>query len=176
MPNARICTKGLQILRYSEAGKLSDFLDVAVRETEFSMVTRIGLTRDADQSYDTAAQSLRGVWERTSRTIRDIHPDMPIPACHLFVLPDNHSPGRLEDLCLQAPTFAAVLACAFQMHECATRVATFPIDREKSLVAAYLSMMRTPGLHLGAAALAGSWDLLHAAFHPLHEFVRAVAG
>src|SRR5713101_2308673 len=133
----------VQILCYSQAGTLGDFLNVLVRDSGFERVARIGLTRDADQDAAQALQSLRTAWERARTVLQSI--ERPEPQCDLFVVPDNHNDGRLENLCLRSATYPRVLNCAEELYACTQPVVAYPIDREKSLVAAYLSMMEGTG-------------------------------
>jgi hypothetical protein len=164
----------VQLVRYSQHGKLASVLDVLVRRPEFERVMRIGLTRDSDDGAASATQSMSNAWHRTQETLKQIR--MSAPECHYFAIPDNRSSGRLENLCLLSATFPEVLVCAERMHECAKQASDHDIDREKGIVAAYLSMMDRPGLELGTAAKAGCWNLRTEAFAPLRSFVRLIAG
>jgi hypothetical protein len=164
----------VQLVRHSQHGKLASVLDLLVRRPEFERVMRIGLTRDSDDGVASATQSMSNAWRRARQTLKQI--GTPAPECHLFAIPDNRSSGRLEDLCLLSATFPEILVCAERMHECAREVSHHDIDREKGIVAAYLSMMERPGLELGTAAKAGCWNLRSEAFAPLRSFVRLIAG
>jgi hypothetical protein len=163
----------VQLIRYSQRGKLGDVLDLVVRRPEFERVTRVGLTRDSDDGPASALQSMRDAWDRAQATLELI--GVGAPECLFFALPDNQSSGRLENLCLLSATFPEVLRCAEEMYECARRVSSYEIDREKGIVAAYLSMMDRPGLELGTAAKAGCWNLRSEVFTPLRDFVLSIA-
>jgi len=165
-------TDSVQILCYSQVGKLGGYLDVLVRDSGFELVKRIGLTRDADVGAERAIQSLKGAWTRALAALKSIGRE--VPECLFFAIPDNQNLGRLENLCLLSAKFPGILECAEQMYECAKRVASHEIDREKSIVAAYLSMMERPGLQLGTGAQAGCWDLRSAAFVSLRDFVLSI--
>jgi hypothetical protein len=162
----------IQLVCYSQQGKLGDVLDVLVRGPGFERVARIGLTRDSEDGVDRALQSMGDVWRRAQATLREI--DTRVPECQFFAMPDNQSSGRLENLCLVSPTFPKVLRCAEEMYACARHVSNYKIDREKGIVAAYLSMMDRPGLELGTAAKAGCWNLCSDAFAPLRGFVQSI--
>jgi hypothetical protein len=166
----------IQVHCYSQVGKLTTFLDGFVRRPDFGKVVRIGLTRDSDEGAERALQSLQHAWVRASQTLTGI--DRSPPQASFFALPDNQTKGRIENLCLEAPAFPDILACAERMYECAVAVDPQPdaIDREKSIVAAYLSMMHRPGLELGTGAEAGCWNLNSPVFSPLREFIRSIAG
>jgi hypothetical protein len=163
----------IQLVPYRQRGKLVGVLDLLVRRPEFEQVARIGLTRDSDDGAASATQSMSDAWRRTQGTLRQI--GTPAPECHFFAIPDNMSSGRLENLCLLSATFPEILVCAERMHECAREASDHDIDREKGIVAAYLSMMDRPGLELGTAAKAGCWNLRSEAFAPLRDFVRLIA-
>jgi len=163
----------VQISCYAEHGKLGDFLDVLVRDVGFEAVTHVGLTRDSDKGAEPALQSLRGSWERTKKTLASLK--LAEPHSSFFAVPNNASMGRIENLCLDSPTFPAILVCAEQAHACALQHAGYAIDREKSIVNAYLSMMEKTGLNLGTGASAGCWKLDSPAMGALRDFILALA-
>lgn len=166
-------TDVIQLIPYAELGKLSRFLvDVFVKDPDFKIVQRVGLTKDADKNSGGADQSLRDAWRRAQVALNQTQ--TPIPECLRFTLPDNENNGRIENLCLQSPTFPEILECAQAMFTCASVPADYTIDREKSIAAAYLSMMRKSGLRLGTGAGARCWNLQSAAFRPLRDFIREV--
>lgn len=164
--------RAIQILCYSQGGKLGDFLNLLVRNANFGIVKHVGLTRDADNGKDEALKSLESAWERASKVLTSLGMDLPL--CSFFALPDNQTTGRLENLCLLSPSFPQILKCAQEMYDCALAVATYGIDREKAIVAAYLSMMERGRLQLGTGAQAGSWNLRSEAFGPLRQFLVAL--
>jgi hypothetical protein len=161
----------VQISYYSREGTLGDFLDLLVRDAGFESVTRLGLTKDSDKTAANTIQSLRGSWERTKITLASLK--RPEPQCLMFAVPNNVASGRIENLCLASPAFPPILVCAEQTYGCAVQQAPYEIDREKSIVNAYLAMMKKQGLRLGTGAQAGCWNLDSAAMKPLTEFVKA---
>ncbi len=165
-------TDVIQLIPYAELDKLGRFLNVFVKIEDFKKVERVGLTKDADTDRVAAHQSLQGAWRRAQSALNETQTR--IPECLRFTLPDNKNNGRIENLCLQSPTFPEILECAQAMFTCASVPADYTIDREKSIAAAYLSMMRKSGLRLGTGAGARCWDLQSAAFRPLRDFIREV--
>jgi len=166
----------IEIRFYGGVSRLRPFLGVLIKDAGFGKVTHIGLTRDADDGAASALQSLHDAWGYASQTLTDF--GRTPPEAFFFALPDDQTTGRIENLCLQAPAFPEILTCAKRMYDCAVAVDPQPdaIDREKSVITAYLSMMHRPGLELGTGAAAGCWDLNSAVFSPLREFIRAIAG
>jgi len=165
----------IEIRFYGGVSKLRPFLGALIRDAGFGKVTHIGLTRDADAGAASALQSLHDAWGYASQTLTGF--GRTPPEAFFFALPDDQTIGRIENLCLQAPVFPDILACAERMYECAIAAAPpYAIDREKSIIAAYLSMMRRPGLELGTGAEAGCWNLGSPVFSPLREFIRSIAG
>jgi hypothetical protein len=165
----------IEIRFYGGVSKLRPFLAALIRNAGFGKVTRIGLTRDADAGAPSALQSLHDAWGYASQTLTGF--GRTPPEAFFFALPDDQTTGRIENLCLQAPVFPDILACAERMYDCAIAAAPpYAIDREKSIIAAYLSMMRRPGLELGTGAGAGCWNLNSPVFSPLREFIRSIAG
>ncbi len=135
----------IQIIPYREIGELRRVLDVFVRDSNFSSVHKIGLTRDSDDNPGAAVQSLRDAWQDAVNTIRVL--GLHEPRSDVLTIPATR-PGRIENLCLEAPAFPAILACAEQMYDCAIGVANHQIDREKAVISTYLSMMGQQGLRL----------------------------
>src|SRR5260370_3947735 len=172
----QICRNGefndIQVVAYAELGTLGDYLDLFVRHDKFQLVEKVGLTKDADNNFAAAQQSLGSAWARANGILASLI--LPMPQHSTFVVPDNSSNGRMEDICIASPTFPAILGCAQTLLTCATPHATYAIDQQKAVVAGYLSMMRDAGLNLGAGAETGCWDLNSPAFTPLREFVHSV--
>ena len=168
------CLGTVQICDYGGKDNLRSCLGDLVRDPEFETVRRIGLTRDADKSSKNANQSLQDAWGLASRILDGV--GVSPPEALFFVLPGNQQTGSIEDLCLQAPNFPGVLACAHEMYRCVdTAHLPFKLDPGKAITGAYLSMMKNSGLQLGSGAGAGCWDLDSPAFAPIRQFVKAVA-
>ena len=162
----------IQVITYAQFGKLGKFFDVFIRDPNFEVVNHIGLTKDSDTGADRVLQSLRDAWNRAGVTLQKVGSRK--LQCSFFAVPDNKVAGRMEHLCLRSPIFPRILKCAKLVYLCAKHVANYRMDREKSLVAAYLSLMKEPGLPLERAAEAGYWDLRSEAFRSFRKFVVSV--
>lgn len=162
----------IQVIPYVEEGKLTQVLRLLVRDANFEQVHHIGLTKDSDRGAERARQSLESAWNHARKELKAL--DIPEPKCSVFAVPDNRSTGRVEDLCLQSAAFPRVLRCARLMYWCARMVSIYRMDRQKSLVAAYLSLMQKSRVPLGASAVKGYWNLRSDAFGPLREFVISI--
>ncbi|MGH9427170.1 MAG: DUF3226 domain-containing protein, partial [Terriglobia bacterium] len=161
----------IQVIKYAQVSKLGDFLSLLVLDPNFVVVRRIGLTKDADKDFSSARNSLESAWGKARTTLAANK--RPEPDHTVFVIPNDKSAGRMENLCISAPAYPGVLKCADTAYDCAGKAETRSSDREKSIVAAYVSLVK-PGLRLGTAVGAGCWDLKSAVFEPLRVFVRRI--
>lgn len=94
-----------------------------------------------------------------------------------FVLPDNGSSGMLEDLCLSAIAAQKHVAakCVDAFVECLQDTEVRRPDWPKRRMQAFLAAQDKPGLLLGQAAQAGYFDFDDECWHPLKQFLRALA-
>lgn len=171
---------GIQILQYSERGTLGDFLaDVLVLNPDFSKVKAIGITRDADTSYQQAFQSVGDSLRIAG---------LPVPSTPLtysegmlydsairvtaYIMPDNASPGDLETLCLNAVGQSPAMPCVDRYFDCLQAIGHVPRQESKARLRAFLSAnLENPNLLLGQAVAAGviAWD--SPAFDGIHQFL-----
>lgn len=147
----------------------------------FSRLRSLGIIRDADCSAADTLQSLRDaltaarlpapprVWETAPSDQLSVT---------LAILPDESSPGNLEDLCLRSIRNSPESACVDEYVQCRERVGTQIANNRlaKSKVYAYLAVGRDsgvkPGLRLGEAAEAGVWNWGDPAFQRIVDFLQ----
>jgi hypothetical protein len=173
----------VQIVPFAQSDKLSTFLsDVIVPALvrAQSSVQAIGIVRDADDSYGSAFQSLRGALQ---------HAGLPVPGTPAenvegsfaggetisvvtYVMPNNCSNGDLETLCLEAVCGAHALPCADVYLDCLKSIGLSPKFERKFRLRAFLaSHQEDPTLMPGQAIMAGiiPWD--SPAFADVHQFL-----
>jgi hypothetical protein len=93
----------------------------------------------------------------------------------VFLLPDNASPGMLEDLCLEAVASDPAAPCLDEYFTCVfQRGNRRPVEVAKARVHAWLASQLKPDLRLGEAAEAGYWPWNSPVFDQLRAFLRAL--
>ena len=163
----------IQVEAYSGKDKLQSYLKTLRLTVGFSQLVSLGITRDADDSKESALQSIRSALENSkilapSGSNNQIATNLKI---EVFILPDNQSNGMLEDLFLQVIKDAEI-SCIENYFEC-MRQATEkqPKNSSKAKIHAWLSSQAIPDKRLGEAVKAGYWDWINSAFNPLKEFI-----
>ena len=155
-------------------------INLLPRSKGFSRLRHLGIIRDADCSATSTLQSLR-----------DALTDAKLPAppqawetkhfgqlrVTLAILPDESSPGNLEDLCLRSIANSPESTCVDQYIKCRESAGAQIADNRlaKSKVYAYLAVGRgsaEPGLRLGEAADAGVWNWGDPAFQRIVNFLQ----
>jgi len=94
----------------------------------------------------------------------------------VFLVPDNRSPGKIEDLCLESVCKDPVWACLDPFFKCVSeRGAQLPENMAKARAQAFLATRKNPALPVGLAADEGYWQFEHEGFKNLAAFLQAVA-
>ena len=118
--------KEIQIAHFGGRDQLYKALKLALADTDFSLLNKLGIVRDAD--YNTNAfQSVCSALANANRKIP--RHQFPIPdklstftndTPHIGVLrlPDEDSDGMLEDLILKACEQDVIMSCVDQYFEC----------------------------------------------------------
>ena len=83
----------------------------------------------------------------------------------IFLVPDNHSPGKIETLCLLSVQNDPAWPCLDVFFNCIRdRGGQWPENMDKARTQAFLATRPKPDKPVGLAALEGYWDLTNAAF------------
>jgi len=173
----------IQILPIGGKTKFRKYLKSLIsRKVDFAKVKRLWITRDADDDFNTAFQSICDTLKFFSLPVPQ-KPKIPTeayPEVNIFIFPDNKSPGMLEDLCLKAlqdnTQDTPIVKCLEDYFCClARRSPEFPNNLSKAKIQAFLAAKEEPGKRLGEAAQAGylPWD--HPAFDEIEEFLHMLA-
>lgn len=171
----------VQVARVKGKDNFRPFLiNLLPKSKGFSRLRRLGIIRDADCNATSTLQSLRDA-------LTDAKLPAPLQAWKtehsgqlgvtFAILPDESSPGNLEDLCLRSITNSPERICVDQYIKCRESAGAQIANNRlaKSKVYAYLAVGRdsaAPGLRLGEAADAGVWNWGDPAFQRIVDFLK----
>ena len=98
------------------------------------------------------------------------------PRVGVFLVPDNHSAGKIETLCLRSVEGDPSWSCVSIFFDCVReRAGQLPANMDKARAQAFLSTRPKPNLPVGLAAHEGYWRFENVAFAPLVAFLRSLA-
>lgn len=167
----------VQVEQYGEKSGLPSYLKTLRVRPGYLNIISLGITRDADNSAQSAFQSVGGALNRASLPV----PKQPgeivgdIPKVSVMILPDDRRNGMLEDLCLDAISTDPVLRCVDEYFDCVyTTSGRQPKNMAKARIHTWLSSQIEPDKRLGEAAKAGylPWD--SPGFDSLKQFLQAL--
>ena len=167
---------GIQVEEYGGKSKLRDVLAGLPGWLGFDVVNSIGITRDADDSFESAFQSVQ-------TALRNANFDAPGQcgvrvgarlAVTVFILPDCSSQGMLETLCMKSVSERPAIDCVGKYLKCMRDHGRIPDSFDKARVHAWLASEKRPDLRLGEAAEKGYWPLSHSAFDGLKQFIKSL--
>jgi hypothetical protein len=167
----------VQVEQYGGKQGLPSYLRTLVVRPGYLNVVSLGITRDADNSAQSAFQSVCSSLNRASLPV----PSRPgeivgdSPQVSIMILPDGQNSGMLEDLCLAAVETDPVLQCVDEYFDCVYRTSgRKPNNMAKARVHAWLSSQIEPDRRLGEAAKAGYWPWDSPGFDSLKQFLQAL--
>ena len=171
-----LAIRDVQVEKYQGKSNLGYYLRTLVALPDFGNVVSLGVTRDADDNIGGAFQSVRSALQRAGLAVPTAPGIMASgsPPARAFILPDNASPGMLEDLCLSSVQAHPGHSCLDVYFQCASAAGRIPSNRAKARVHAWLASEAEPEKRLGEAAAAGYWPWTNPAFAPLITFVRSL--
>jgi hypothetical protein len=169
----------MEILTYNGKDNLSAYLKTLPKISGFSNLISLGITRDADDDKDRALQSVLTALKNNK---------LPTPAengeqkqsenqlsTKIFILPNNHSGGMLEDLCLESVNDDLEMSCVEGYFQCIQlQTGRQPKNMAKAKVHAWLASQIEADKRLGEAAKAGYWNWDRPAFTPLKDFILSL--
>ncbi len=158
----------IQVYSYAGKDKLKNYLKGLHLVPGFSNLRSLGITRDADESFDTAVQSIDDSIRRHKlNEIENLRIEK-------FIFPDNKSPGMLENLCLGAID-SSDMGCIEYFFQCIKEKKNRePNEFSKAKIHAWLSTQFQPDKRLGEAALAGYIDWNNEIFNELINFIKSL--
>jgi hypothetical protein len=162
----------VEVRSFGGVTQLRAQLAALVASPEFArLVTAVGVVRDAEGNATGARNSV----ETAFQTVAATYPHFGLVARSCHILPNDHDPGNIEDLCLASLTAEPVFACVDAFFDCAKQAGvTFPAAGvpAKSRVQAFLATRPDVQLFPGQAAYRNyfAWD--SPAFDGLKAFLR----
>ena len=167
----------IQVLSIGGKTNLPSNLKALKKATNFSQVTALGIIRDADEDANAAFQSVCSALQHAGlpKPPKPMTPSSERPRVSVMILPDNQSPGALEDICLKAIAGTPAMRCVDEFFCCLQRHHLPPSKNlSKAKVLAYLTSLPEPDKRLGESAQSGYWNWDHPAFSDLKDFLRSL--
>ena len=171
--------KGIQIQNFGGVTELRGFLGAFVNMPGFhETVDSVGIVRDAETSAEGAFQSVQSSLLNAKLPV----PHRPEeragtdPMVTAMILPSADRDGMLETLLCETFAGTPVDRCIDDFFACAAALPGTSIERRsKARAHAFLATKPKPHLSVGVAAKNGYWDLNHAAFSRIRDFVKMIA-
>jgi hypothetical protein len=167
----------IQVEQYGGKQGLSRYLKTLVVRPGYPDIVSLGITRDADNSAQSAFQSVCSSLNSASLSI----PSKPgeiagdNPQVSVLILPDGQKNGMLEDLRIDAVTTDPVLQCVDEYLECVYKKSGRKSKNiAKARIHAWLSSQIEPDKRLGEAAKAGYLPWNSPGFDSLKQFLQAL--
>jgi hypothetical protein len=169
--------KDIQIMPIGGKEKLRSNLRALVSMARFSEVVSLNIVRDANANPTSAFQSIQDAL----RVVELPVPDRPLTASGLkprvtvMILPNEKTPGMLEDVCMKAVVNDPSIPCLEKYFRCLQQEnLPLPKNLSKAKVQAFLASRVEAGKRLGEAAQAGYWPWDNIAFDQIKDFLRQI--
>lgn len=152
---------GLQSIQTMPIGgkeQLLRNLKALVASPGFSEVITLGVVRDVNADPGAAFQSVYNALQAVNLPAlgRPLVLVGRRPRVSVMILPEEGTPGMLEDLCLSAVVQDPAMLCVEQYFECLKQEElSLPDNISKAKVQVFLASRHKAGLRLGEAAQAG---------------------
>ncbi|EDZ96799.1 MAG: hypothetical protein P5702_11870 [Limnospira sp. PMC 1291.21] len=158
----------IQVESYEGKGNLGKFLKSLHLIPGYQQLQSLGITRDADESFKSASESIDNFISNSNFSAAGT------VKITQFIMPDNGSPGMLEDLCLKSIA-ANEIQCVDDFLECIyNRCERTPKNLAKAKIHAWLASQVNPGKRLGEAVESGYIKLEDEAFQQIIEFIKNI--
>ncbi len=170
--------KGIQILPIGGKTRLKYNLKALVSTTRFSEIKSLGIIRDANTNPDSAFQSVQKALQDSGLPVpsKALKPVGFKPRITVMILPDEKTPGMLEDVCINAVSNDPSFFCVEGYFKCLQQENfTLPRNLSKAKVQVFLASRPEAGKRLGEAAQEGYWPWDNNAFSKLKEFLLQIS-
>jgi hypothetical protein len=174
---ARLGIDDIQVAGVGGKTKLRSNLKALKTDPRFSVLSSLGIARDADGDAKSAFQSVQDALKNADLPC----PEKPIhatraglPGVTVMIVPPNNDEGALESLCINAVESDRAMSCVDQYFECldATAGGRPKKDFIKAKARVFLSSQEDPTLSVGIAAQKGYWPFDAAVFDDVKEFLK----
>jgi len=170
--------QNIQIMPIGGKEKLRLNLKTLAISPGFANVISLGIMRDANANPNSAFQSVCDALKAAMLPA----PQRPLisagdsPRVTVMILPEEGSPGILEDLCLKAVMQNLAMACVEQYFHCLQQQGiSLSKNLSKAKVQAFLASRAEAGKRLGEAAQAGYWPFEDKAFEQVKIFLKQIS-
>lgn len=168
----------VEIRNFRSVTNLRPFLLDLSATAEFqTLVTSVGIVRDAEMDATAARQSVEGALQAAGLTAARVPPIRTA----VFILPDNAGPGMIETVCMLGvetePALQGAYTCTAEFFACLQKNGVaLPAEPKiaKNRAQAYLATRTDVQLFPGQAAYRGHWPWDNAVFDPLKQFLRSL--
>ena len=170
-------TGEMQICDFGGVDQLRSFLAAFVKMPNFNSVTGIGIVRDAEASEDAAFRSVQSSLRNANLPVPEAvaRPAGGDPRVAVLILPGDGKPGMLETVLCRTFAGEDTSRCIDDFFQCVEELPHLAIGNpDKARAFAYLATERSPHHSVGVAAKAGVWDLDHAAFNDIRDFLNGL--
>ena len=168
---------GVQIIDFGGVGELRGFLAAVVKMPDFRSVGSVGIARDAEGSEDAAFRSVRSPLKNADLAVPATvaEPAGEDPGVAVLILPGDGNPGMLETVLCRSFAAEDTNRCIDAFFGCVEDLPDASIaNPDKARAFAYLATAGRPHHSVGVAAKAGVWDLDHAAFEGIRNFLNGL--
>lgn len=169
--------QNIQILPIGGKTQLRRNLGALKLAPRFSGVISLGIVRDANENPSAAFQSVHDALRHAGLPApeRALMPSGHGPRVAVIILPEEGTPGTLEDLCLSAVGQDPAMLCVTQYFECLQQQELpLPRNMSKARVQAFLASRPEAGKRLGEAAQAGYWPWDDKALAQMRNFLQQI--
>lgn len=168
----------IEVRSYGGISELGEYLGGFVKIPEFGRVQSLGLVRDAEHCAQSAFGSVRSALTKAGLPL----PPQPAmrsetqPAVTVLILPGHNQPGMLETLLCQSFVGDPIAECIDNFFDCLAALKVSVKRPDKARARVYLTTKPEAHVSVGVAMQKKYWDLKHAAFAPVHAFIKDLHG
>ena len=166
----------IQVLDYEGKTNFANTLPALIQVSGFrDTIVSLGITQDADdRPLADVTKSILSILKKNGVPFPGEPPSNWPLRVALFVLPDHHGTGMLEDLCLQAVSGNSEYPCLAGFFECIRSTKGLPPNMSKARAHAWLASQPLREYRLGRAAKEGLIPWSSPVFDPLKKFLAGL--
>ncbi len=167
--------ENIQIINCYGKQNIPNRIKILPVEANFEIVKTIGIVRDADNDPNGAFISIVNALKSSGLPIPKRQGSFTSgkPKTGIFIIPGVKREGIFEDLCLDSVATDPAFECIEDYFACLGKIENcLPSIPSKAKMQVYLASKEKSYLRLGEAAEKGIWNLKHAAFEEILEFIE----
>ncbi len=165
----------IQVIPMEGKGEFPDKYETIFTSPEARIVKSVGIVRDADSDpkaeFDRIKTGLKRMGHPMPKGLNQAANDGKI-SINIFLMPDCKSNGALETLFEESIKGTPIFEeCITNYLDC-VKAKTGCNFNDKTKTYAYIAVQKDPDVRLGNSVEIGHWDLSHACFNPIKNFLR----